>query len=204
MSVLYLCQLKSHLTFKVNIKFHLFNKVFFDVLRENCFPLCELQHFILGYSTQCSVPCITGMDMSFMEAPQGHRESPIMLTPLPPSRKHSIKGWQVTSISLLSLHFTRANFILVLSFLLLYIWSKILQCILSSQCYPISQSAVREFPGGLVVKDSALSLPWPGFDLWPWNFYMPWVWQKKKKKEKSMAITRQDARILVDRNTYVN
>ena len=29
-----------------------------------------------------------------------------------------------------------------------------------------------EFPGGLVVKDSALSLLWLGFNLWPGNFCM--------------------------------
>ena len=30
----------------------------------------------------------------------------------------------------------------------------------------------REFPGGLAVKDLALSLPWLGFDPWPENFRM--------------------------------
>ena len=39
------------------------------------------------------------------------------------------------------------------------------------------------------VKDSALSLQrqgsllWPGFDPWPRNFHMLWVWPKKKKKK---------------------
>ena len=28
--------------------------------------------------------------------------------------------------------------------------------------------AIWEFPGGLVVKDSTLSLLWLGFDTWPW------------------------------------
>ena len=31
------------------------------------------------------------------------------------------------------------------------------------------------FPGGLVVKDTALSLLWLGFDPWPGNSCMPWV-----------------------------
>ena len=30
-----------------------------------------------------------------------------------------------------------------------------------------------EFPGGMVVKDSALSLLWLGFDPWTGNFCMP-------------------------------
>ena len=38
----------------------------------------------------------------------------------------------------------------------------------------------KEFPGGLVVKDPELSLLGCRFDPWPWNFYMPWVWQKKR------------------------
>ena len=41
-----------------------------------------------------------------------------------------------------------------------------------------------EFPGGLVVKDLALSLLCPGFKPWPRNFCMPWVWPKKKKEVK--------------------
>ena len=32
-----------------------------------------------------------------------------------------------------------------------------------------------EFPAGLVVKDSALSLLWLRFDPWPKNFYIPQV-----------------------------
>ena len=36
-----------------------------------------------------------------------------------------------------------------------------------------------EFPGGLVVKDSALSLLWLRFDSWPGNFLMPWVQPKQ-------------------------
>lgn len=32
-----------------------------------------------------------------------------------------------------------------------------------------------EFPAGLVVKDSALSLLWLRFDPWPENFYIPQV-----------------------------
>lgn len=44
-----------------------------------------------------------------------------------------------------------------------------------------------------LVKDLSLSLRWHGFDPWhcqsseislelPWNFHMPWVWLKKKKR----------------------
>ena len=33
------------------------------------------------------------------------------------------------------------------------------------------------------VKDPALSLLWRGFDPWPGNFLMPWVWPKKKKNK---------------------
>ena len=38
----------------------------------------------------------------------------------------------------------------------------------------------REFPCGLAVKESILSLLWFGFDPWPKNFPMPWAWGKKK------------------------
>ena len=34
-----------------------------------------------------------------------------------------------------------------------------------------------------MVKDSALLLLWHGFDPWPGNFHMPWVWLKKKRVE---------------------
>ena len=37
----------------------------------------------------------------------------------------------------------------------------------------------EEFPGGLVVKDLALSLLWLGFDAWPRNFHMLQVRPKK-------------------------
>ena len=49
-------------------------------------------------------------------------------------------------------------------------------------CLPTLRVGV-EFPGGLAVKDPALSLLWCGFDPWPRNFYMPRVWPKKKKKK---------------------
>ena len=42
----------------------------------------------------------------------------------------------------------------------------------------------QEFPGGLVVKDSVLSLLWLRFDPWPRNFLMPLMWPKKEKKGK--------------------
>ena len=31
-----------------------------------------------------------------------------------------------------------------------------------------------------LVKDLASLLLWRGFDPWPGNFHMPWVWQKKE------------------------
>ena len=34
----------------------------------------------------------------------------------------------------------------------------------------MSKHRSEEFPGGLVVKDSALSLLWLGFDPWPGTF----------------------------------
>ena len=40
---------------------------------------------------------------------------------------------------------------------------------------------MEEFPGGLAVKNLALSLLWCGLDPWPGNFHMPWVQQKRRK-----------------------
>ena len=37
----------------------------------------------------------------------------------------------------------------------------------------IEKDYLQEFPGGLEVKDSALSSLWLRFDPWPWNFCMP-------------------------------
>ena len=34
------------------------------------------------------------------------------------------------------------------------------------------------------VKGSKLSQPQLGFNPWPVNFHLPWVWLKKKKKKK--------------------
>lgn len=42
--------------------------------------------------------------------------------------------------------------------------------------------------GGLVIKDSTLSLPWLRFDRWPGNFCMPWALPKKKKKKSQKRI----------------
>ena len=41
---------------------------------------------------------------------------------------------------------------------------------------------LREFPGGLVGKDSTLSLLWLAFNPWPRNVSMLWAWPKRKKK----------------------
>ena len=38
-----------------------------------------------------------------------------------------------------------------------------------------------EFPVVQRIKGLVLSLLWCGFDLWPRNFCMPWVWPKKKE-----------------------
>ena len=39
------------------------------------------------------------------------------------------------------------------------------------------------------MEDVALSLLWHGFDPWPGNFRMPWVWPKKKKEKKTESLT---------------
>ena len=45
-----------------------------------------------------------------------------------------------------------------------------------------------EFPGGLMVKELALSLPRCGFDPWPGIFRMSWVEPKNKEKRKKRKI----------------
>ena len=59
-------------------------------------------------------------------------------------------------------------------------------------CYYRLQSFVanwNEFPGGLMVKNSVLSLLWLGFDPRPGNFHVLWVQGKKKlKKEKEIEM----------------
>ena len=42
------------------------------------------------------------------------------------------------------------------------------------------------------IKDLALLLLWHGFNLWPGNFHMPWVWPKKKKKERKKKLNVSD------------
>ena len=54
----------------------------------------------------------------------------------------------------------------------------IAHCLISSWC--LQKIMVQEFPGGLVIKDSVLSLLWLSFDSWPRNFHMPWAQPKKK------------------------
>ena len=46
------------------------------------------------------------------------------------------------------------------------------------------KTTMKEFPAGLVVKDSALSLLWLGFHPWPGNFHVTWVWPKTEQKQK--------------------
>ena len=41
----------------------------------------------------------------------------------------------------------------------------------------------REFPGGLEVKDSVLSLLWLGFNPWPVNIHMPWMQPPKNSRK---------------------
>ena len=54
----------------------------------------------------------------------------------------------------------------------------------------IQKQPQRECPGGLVVKDLALSFPWlgsllwHGFEPWPRNFCMPWARPKQKTPNK--------------------
>ena len=43
-----------------------------------------------------------------------------------------------------------------------------------------------EFPGGLVIKDPALSPLWLGFDPWPGNFHMPGTLSKTKPNKTYM------------------
>ena len=43
----------------------------------------------------------------------------------------------------------------------------------------------EEFPNGLAVKDSALSLLWHRFNPWPRNFCMPQTGLENKTKQKS-------------------
>ena len=45
-----------------------------------------------------------------------------------------------------------------------------------------------EFPGGLMVKELALSLLRCGFDPWPGIFRMSWVEPKNKEKRKKRKI----------------
>ena len=47
----------------------------------------------------------------------------------------------------------------------------------------------RSSPVAQKVKGLTLSLqwlrllPWPGFDIWPWNFYIPGTFEKTKKQK---------------------
>ena len=43
---------------------------------------------------------------------------------------------------------------------------------LPEKAWSMLKDAISEFPGGLVVKDSALSLLWFEFDPWSMNFHM--------------------------------
>ena len=62
---------------------------------------------------------------------------------------------------------------------------RILECTYNCNCDKCAYMYLKrskDFPGGLEVKDLALSLLWLGSDSWPRNFCKPWAWPKKKKK----------------------
>ena len=42
---------------------------------------------------------------------------------------------------------------------------------------------IKEFPGGLMCKDPALSLQWQGFNPWPMNFCTLQAQPKKRKNK---------------------
>ena len=46
------------------------------------------------------------------------------------------------------------------------------------------KEVLRDFPGGPLVKNLALSQVGRGFNLWLWNFPMPLAQPKEGKKEK--------------------
>ena len=63
-----------------------------------------------------------------------------------------------------------------------YIYIHILVCLYicveeSPESEPVHEVWLFRLPS-LVVKDSALSLQWLGFDPWPRNFCTMWVWLK--------------------------
>ena len=51
-----------------------------------------------------------------------------------------------------------------------------------------------EFLGGLVVKDSVLSLLWLRFSPWPGSLHMLVAWPKKKKKKKKIQFIQSKRR----------
>ena len=78
------------------------------------------------------------------------------------------------------------------------LWEKQLRChtlgfinlgkysILGSMVGGVRYTLLRillEFPGGLVIKDLALSLLWCGFSPWPGNFRMSWAQHPPQKKK---------------------
>ena len=56
---------------------------------------------------------------------------------------------------------------------------------------------IKALPSGLVVRDSALSPLWLGFNPWPGNFCMPWAWPKEKKRRK------RKLRVIIKLRIYV-
>ena len=73
---------------------------------------------------------------------------------------------------------------------------------------------MEEFPGGLGVKDLALSLLWLGFDPWPENFCMAWAWpnqtnkqtsrQNKTNKTNGMSVARLSCGVLAERFPFLS
>ena len=74
---------------------------------------------------------------------------------------------------------------------------RILECTYNCNCDKCAYMYLKrskDFPGGLEVKDLALSLLWLGSDplgvgsgTWHRKFCMPGAWQKKKKKKKNFC-----------------
>ena len=45
-------------------------------------------------------------------------------------------------------------------------------------------------------------LLWHGFDPWPKNFHMPWLWPKKKKKEEEEEEEKKAEKTIQTRENY--
>ena len=59
----------------------------------------------------------------------------------------------------------------------------IVYCLQSFNCSSLRWEQARSSLVAQCVKDLVLLLLWHGFDPWPGNVYMLWMWPKKKKKK---------------------